>query len=42
LLEDKCFEEEDLIIVLAGNFDPKQGATYIEISTADNFKKRCM
>lgn len=41
LLEDQQFKEDDLIIVLAGNFDPKQGASYIEISTADNFKKRC-
>ena len=41
LLDDKQFKEEDLIIVLAGHFGIKQGASYIEISTAENFKKKC-
>ncbi|MBU8849922.1 MAG: pyruvate kinase [Desulfobacterales bacterium] len=41
LLEDKQFKEDDLIIILAGNFGIKQGASYIEISTAGNFKKKC-
>ncbi|WP_457551156.1 pyruvate kinase [Desulfobacula sp.] len=41
LLDDKQFNEDDLIIVLAGNFGIKQGASYIEISTAANFKRKC-
>ncbi|WP_299982862.1 pyruvate kinase [Desulfobacula sp.] len=41
LLDDKQFKEDDLIIVLAGSFDVKQGTSYIEISTAGNFKKKC-
>ena len=41
LLDEKCFKDEDMIIVLAGNFGIKQGASYIEISTAGNFKQRC-
>ncbi|MBU8910429.1 MAG: pyruvate kinase [Desulfobacterales bacterium] len=41
LLDDKQFKEDDLIIILAGNFGIKQGASYIEISTAGNFKKKC-
>ncbi|MCD4675168.1 MAG: pyruvate kinase [Desulfobacula sp.] len=41
LLDEKQFKEDDLIIVLAGSFDIKQGASYIEISTAGNFKAKC-
>ncbi|MBC2704481.1 pyruvate kinase [Desulfobacula sp.] len=41
LLDDKQFKEDDLIIVLAGSFDIEQGTSYIEISTAGNFKKKC-
>jgi len=41
LIDDKQFKREDLIIVLAGHFGIKQGASYIEISTAENFKKKC-
>ena len=41
LLDDKQFKADDLIIVLAGSFDIKQGASYIEISTAGNFKTKC-
>jgi len=41
LLSDKQFKEDDLIIVLAGSFGIQQGASYIEISTAENFKKKC-
>lgn len=40
LIEDKHFEEDDLIIVLAGSFT-QQGPSYIEISTAGNLKKKC-
>lgn len=41
LLAEHLFKDDDLIIVLAGSFGPKQGATYIEISTASNFKQQC-
>lgn len=41
LLDERCFKDDDLIIVLAGNFGIKQGASYIEIGTAANFKARC-
>jgi len=41
LINDRSFNDEDLIIVLAGNFGVKQGASYIEISTAGNFKEKC-
>ncbi len=38
LLDRKLIKSEDLIIVLAGSFGVKQGASYIEISTVLNFK----
>ncbi len=41
LLNKNCFKDDDLIIVLAGNFGIKQGASYIEISTALSFKQKC-
>ena len=41
LLDRKLVKPEDLIIVLAGNFGIKQGASYVEISTALNFKNQC-
>lgn len=41
LIEERCFNDGDLIIVLAGNFGIKQGASFVEISTAGNFKERC-
>ena len=41
LVDERCFNDEDLIIVLAGNFGIKQGASYIEIGMAGNFKQRC-
>lgn len=40
LIDEKQFKEDDLIIVLAGNFGAKQGASFIEISTAGSFKER--
>ena len=40
-MDEKCFNDDDLIIVLAGSFGVKQGASYIEISTAGNFKEKC-
>ena len=42
LLNDKQFHEDDLIIILAGSFGIKQGASYIEISTAGSFKEKCI
>ncbi|MEE4240987.1 MAG: pyruvate kinase, partial [Desulfopila sp.] len=41
LINDRYFADDDLIIVLAGNFGPHQGASYIEISSAANLKKKC-
>ena len=41
LVSEKQFKDEDLIVVLAGSFGPEQGASYIEISPAGNFKKNC-
>ncbi|MCF6247008.1 MAG: pyruvate kinase [Desulfobacula sp.] len=41
LIDKKSFKYDDLIIVLAGNFGIKQGASYIEISSAGNFKDKC-
>jgi pyruvate kinase len=41
LIDKKYFMDDDLIIVLAGSFGVKQGASYIEISTAANFKTQC-
>ncbi len=40
LIDDKNFTEDDLIIVLAGNFGSKHGASFIEISTAGSFKNK--
>ena len=40
LINEKRFNNEDLIIVLAGSFGVKQGASYIEISTAGIFKEK--
>ncbi len=42
LIDKKYFMDDDLIIVLAGSFGVKQGASYIEISTAANFKTKCL
>jgi len=40
LLKRGSFSEEDLIIVLAGNFGPETGASSIDISTLKNMMKR--
>lgn len=42
LIGDKQFADEDLIIVLAGSFGAKHGASYIEISTAQSLKEKCI
>ena len=41
LVEERRFEDNDLIIVLAGSFGSQQGASYIEISSAKNLKEKC-
>lgn len=41
LIDENRFKDEDLIIVLAGSFGVKHGASYIEISTAGIFKEKC-
>jgi pyruvate kinase len=41
LIDDHKFNDEDLIIILAGRFGIAHGASYIEISTAANFKSEC-
>lgn len=41
LLDDKIFSDDTLIIVLAGSFGLAQGASYIEVSNAKNFKNQC-
>jgi pyruvate kinase len=40
LINRKLIKPEDLIIILAGSFGVKQGASYIEISTAGNFTEK--
>jgi pyruvate kinase len=42
LIDEHQFQAQDLIIVLAGNFGPQHGASFIEISTAESFKQKCM
>jgi pyruvate kinase len=41
LIDEKHFRDDDLIIVLAGSFGAKHGASYIEISTAATLKEKC-
>ena len=41
LLQENRFLDEDKIIVLAGSFGPKHGASFIEISTAESFREKC-
>jgi pyruvate kinase len=41
LIDENKFHDEDLIIMLAGSFGVAHGASYIEISTAANFKSKC-
>lgn len=42
LIGNHQFNDEDLIIVLAGSFGPQHGASYIEVSTAKNLKEKCV
>jgi len=41
LIDEKHFDDDALIIVLAGSFGAKHGASYIEISTATTLKEKC-
>jgi pyruvate kinase len=41
LIDEKHFNDDALIIVLAGSFGAKHGASYIEISTAGTLKEKC-
>ncbi|MCP4340638.1 MAG: pyruvate kinase [Desulfobulbaceae bacterium] len=41
LIAENRFKDSDLIVILAGSFGPKQGASYIEISSAENFRQNC-
>ncbi|MCP3944399.1 MAG: pyruvate kinase [Desulfobacteraceae bacterium] len=41
LIDENHFADDDLIIVLAGSFGAKHGASYIEISTAGTLKEKC-
>jgi len=40
LLEEGKIEQNDTIVVVAGNFGPGNGASFIEISTIDSLSKR--
>lgn len=42
LIDEKQFKAEDLIIVLAGSFGPRHGASFIEISNAEKFRQNCL
>ncbi len=41
LVAENRFKDSDLIVILVGSFGPKQGALYIEISSAENFRQNC-
>lgn len=41
LIAENKFHDDDLIVILAGSFGPGQGASFIEISSAANFKSKC-
>ena len=41
LIAEKRFQDDDLIVILAGSFGPRQGASFIEISSAANLKLKC-
>ncbi len=40
LIRKKYFDESDLIVILAGHFGAANGASFVEISTADNLLQR--
>ena len=41
LIAENRFHDDDLIVILAGSFGPRQGASFIEISSAANLKLKC-
>ena len=41
MISEKRFQDKDLIVVLAGSFGVAQGTSYIEISSAENFRRNC-
>ena len=41
LLAENRFHDDDLVVILAGSFGPRQGASFIEISSAANLKLKC-
>jgi len=42
LLNEGKIKPEDLLTVVAGNFGPGNGASFVEISTVDNLSKRLL
>lgn len=42
LVADKRFAADDLIIVLAGSFGARAGASYIEVATAGQLQEKCV
>ena len=41
LVAEDCFKDSDLVVILADSFGPKQGVSYIETSSAENFRQNC-
>ncbi|BHH84638.1 pyruvate kinase [Desulforhopalus sp. 52FAK] len=41
MIGENKFQDTDLIVVLAGSFGVAEGASYIEISSAANFRRNC-
>lgn len=41
MISQNRFQDKDLIVVLAGSFGIAQGTSYIEISSAENFRRNC-
>lgn len=41
MISENHFQDKDLIVVLAGSFGVAEGASYIEISSAENFRRNC-
>ena len=41
MISENRFDDKDLIVVLAGSFGVGKGASYIEISSAENFRQNC-
>jgi pyruvate kinase len=41
LINEINFNDDDLIIVLAGSFGVEHGASYIEISSVKKFREKC-